>query len=116
MCLQDQDLGLLFWCGRETTIRRARGGSSNDVRPSNGLQSTRMNAEENTMHTQRLGNEGGSGSGLVLEGRRDGTLGLVVTGQTVDTRLDENEAELGVHVLAVRSRCLRTETAFLMRW
>lgn len=106
-----------------------------------------------------LRDEGRSGRGLVLEGRRELRLGAVVAGEAVDTRLDENEAELGVwsdagrgdacqRVLAdvfgdtalcagqgrqgrqpmavrsrdaplswrLRSRCLRTWTAFLMRW
>ena len=54
----------------------------------------------------RLGDKGGSGGGLVLEGGGNGTLGLVVTGKTVDTGLDKNEAELGVHVLAVALKVL----------
>ena len=49
----------------------------------------------------RLGNEGGSGSRVVLERRGDLLLGLVVTSKTVDTRLDQDETELGVLVLAV---------------
>lgn len=49
----------------------------------------------------RLSDDGAGGGGLVLPGRRKDTDGLVVTGQTVDTGLDENEAELGVLVLAV---------------
>jgi hypothetical protein len=69
----------------------------------------------------RLGNHGGSSRGLAGEplaitrlsggesskgnvqlpvGRKD-TDRLVVAGQTVDTRLNENETELGVLVLAV---------------
>lgn len=48
-----------------------------------------------------LGDEGGGGGGLVAPGGGQDTDGLVVTGQTVDTRLDQNEAELGVLVLAV---------------
>jgi hypothetical protein len=47
------------------------------------------------------GNEGGSSRRVVLEARGDLLLCLVVTGETVDTRLDENEAELRVLVLAV---------------
>ena len=60
-----------------------------------------------TLHYQndheggRLGNEGGSGSRVVLERRGDLLLGLVVTSKTVDTRLDQDETELGVLVLAV---------------
>ena len=49
----------------------------------------------------RLGNEGGSGSRVVLERRGDLLLGLVVAREAVNARLDENEAELGVLVLAV---------------
>lgn len=48
-----------------------------------------------------LGDEGGGGGGLVAPGGRQDTDGLVVTGQTVDTGLDQNQAELGVLVLAV---------------
>ena len=43
---------------------------------------------------------------LVLERRRDSTSGLVVARQAVDTRLNENETELGVHVLAVALKVL----------
>jgi hypothetical protein len=51
--------------------------------------------------------DNGAGSGgLVLPGRGEDTDGLVVTGQTVDTGLDENEAELGVLVLAVALKML----------
>ena len=46
-------------------------------------------------------NEGRGSRRIVLECWRDLLLRLVVTGKTVDTRLDENETELGVLVLAV---------------
>lgn len=49
----------------------------------------------------RLCDHGGGGRGLVLPGGGKDTDGLVVTGKTVDTGLDENQAELGVLVLAV---------------
>lgn len=49
----------------------------------------------------RLRDDGGGGGGLVSPGRGEDTDGLVVAGETVDTGLDENEAELGVLVLAV---------------
>lgn len=49
----------------------------------------------------RLGDKGGGGGGLVAPGGGQDTDGLVVAGQTVDTGLDQNEAELGVLVLAV---------------
>lgn len=51
--------------------------------------------------SHRLGDEGGGGGGLVAPGGGQDTDGLVVAGQTVDTGLDQNEAELGVLVLAV---------------
>lgn len=54
----------------------------------------------------RLGDEGGGGGGLVAPGGGQDTDGLVVTGQTVDTGLDQNEAELGVLVLAVALKVL----------
>lgn len=49
----------------------------------------------------RLSDDGAGGGGLVLPGRGQDADGLVVAGQAVDTGLDENEAELGVLVLAV---------------
>ena len=52
-------------------------------------------------NSYRLGDESGGGGGLVAPGGGQDTDGLVVTGQTVDTGLDQNEAELGVLVLAV---------------
>ena len=48
-----------------------------------------------------LRDNGAGSGGLVLPGRGQDTDGLVVTGETVDTGLDQNEAELGVLVLAV---------------
>lgn len=46
--------------------------------------------------------DNGAGSrALVLPGRGQDTNGLVVARQAVDTRLDENEAELAILVLAV---------------
>jgi hypothetical protein len=53
-----------------------------------------------------LGDEGGRGAGLVLPGGREDGPGLVVPGQTVDPRLDENEAELCVPVLSVALQVL----------
>lgn len=49
----------------------------------------------------RLCDKGGGGGALVAPGGGQDTDGLVVAGQTVDTGLDQNEAELGVLVLAV---------------
>lgn len=57
----------------------------------------------------RLRDQGAGGGGLVLPGRRQDTNGLVVAGQAVDTRLDENKAELGVLVLAVALEVLADE-------
>jgi len=54
----------------------------------------------------RLSDHGAGGRGLVLPGGREDADGLVVAGQTVDTRLDENQAELGVLVLAVALKVL----------
>ena len=48
-----------------------------------------------------LCDQGAGGGALVLPGGRQGADGLVVTGQAVDTGLDQNQAELGVLVLAV---------------
>ena len=53
-----------------------------------------------------LCNEGGCGGRVVLERWGDRLCLLVVSGKTVDTRLDENEAELGVLVLAVDLKVL----------
>ena len=49
----------------------------------------------------RLSDEGGGSRRVVLERRGDLLLGLVVAGETVNAGFDENEAELGVLVLAV---------------
>lgn len=49
----------------------------------------------------RLCDKGGGGGALVAPGGGQDTDGLVVAGQTVDAGLDQNEAELGVLVLAV---------------
>jgi hypothetical protein len=45
-------------------------------------------------------NRAGSGA-LVLPGRRHDADGLVVSGETVDSGLDKDEAELGVLVLSI---------------
>ena len=54
----------------------------------------------------RLCDKGGGGGALVTPGGGKDTDGLVVTGQTVDTGLDQNQAELGVLVLAVTLKVL----------
>jgi hypothetical protein len=48
-----------------------------------------------------LSNESRCVGSLVLPGGGNLLLGLVVASKTVDTRLDQNEAELGVPVLSV---------------
>lgn len=50
---------------------------------------------------RHLSDHGAGGGTLVLPGGREDTDGLVVAGQTVDTRLDQNETELAVLVVAV---------------
>lgn len=59
-------------------------------RPTNTIQSDNF-----------LSDKSAGGGTLVSPGRREHTDGLVVAGQTVDTGLDQNEAELAVHILAV---------------
>lgn len=49
----------------------------------------------------RLCDQSGSGGSLVAPGWGQDADGLVVAGKTVDTGLDENQAELGVLILAV---------------
>jgi len=61
----------------------------------------------------RLTDNGGGSGGLVLPGRGKDADGLVVAGKTVDTRLDENEAELGVLVLAVALKVLADSDSLL---
>jgi hypothetical protein len=53
-----------------------------------------------------LRNDGAGGGALVLPGRGHDADGLVVAGQAVDSRLDQNQAELGVLVLAVALKVL----------
>ena len=53
-----------------------------------------------------LGDEGGGGGGLVLPVGRELARGAVVAGEAVDAGLDEDEAELGVLVLAVALQVL----------
>ena len=61
----------------------------------------------------RLCDEGGGSGALVPPGGREDTNGLVVAGETVDTGLDENEAELGVLVLAVGGKVLADGNSLL---
>ena len=53
-----------------------------------------------------LSDDGAGGGALVLPGGGEDTVGLVVASETVDTRLDQNHAELGVAVLAVALKVL----------
>lgn len=50
---------------------------------------------------KRLSDQGAGSGALVLKGGREDTDGLVVAGQAVDPRLDQNETEFAVFVLAV---------------
>ena len=58
-------------------------------------------AESFLVSKVRLSDNGAGGRRLVAPGGGEDTDGLVVAGETVDARLDQNEAELGVLVLAV---------------
>lgn len=53
------------------------------------------------MTCRYLGNEGGSSGRIILERRRNLLLGLVVPRKPVNPRLDQDETELGVLILAV---------------
>ena len=68
----------------------------------------RPRSSKTTNHdtVRRLCDQGGGGGALVTPGGGEDTDGLVVTGQTVDTGLDQNQAELGVLVLAVTLKVL----------
>jgi hypothetical protein len=56
--------------------------------------------------TWHLCNQGACSGALVSPGWWEYSDGLVVSGQTVDAGLDENQAELGVLVLAVTLKVL----------
>jgi hypothetical protein len=66
----------------------------------------RVSSVNHTSSQIRLCDKGGSGGALVAPGGGKDTDGLVVAGQTVDAGLDENQAELGVLVLAVTLKVL----------
>jgi hypothetical protein len=53
-----------------------------------------------------LSDQGGGSAGLVLPGGGQLLYALVVAGKAVDAGLDQNEAELGVHVLVVALKVL----------
>ena len=63
----------------------------------------------------RLCDEGGGGGALVSPGWWKGADGLVVAGETVDTGLDQNEAELAVLVLAVALEVLADGNGLVAR-
>jgi hypothetical protein len=62
--------------------------------------------EEYPSQFGHLSNQGAGSGALVSPSRRKDTNGLVVTGETVDTGLNENETELAILVLAVALKVL----------
>jgi hypothetical protein len=60
-----------------------------------------------------LSKDGGRVGSLVLPGRRELLLGLVVAGKTVDTGLDQNKTELRVLVLSVGLKMLANSNRLL---
>lgn len=60
-----------------------------------------------------LGNQGRGGAGFVLPVGWQDSLDLVVTGQPVDTGLDQNQTELAVDVLAVTLQVLADRDGLL---
>lgn len=62
--------------------------------------------EEYRSQFGHLSNQGAGSGALVSPSRREDTNGLVVTGETVDTGLNENETELAILVLAVALKVL----------
>lgn len=62
---------------------------------------------------KKLRNKGSSGSRLVLPGWWKLTLSLVVSSQTVDTGLDENESVLAIDVLAGSLKMLADSNSLL---
>lgn len=65
------------------------------------------------MHFLDLSNQGAGGGALVSPGGREDTDGLVVTRKTVNTGLDQNEAELSILVLAVALKVLADRDSLL---
>merc|ERR1719324_1880900 len=53
-----------------------------------------------------LSHQGGGSGALVLPGWRQNSLGLVISGQSVDSALNQNESELGILVLPVSLKML----------
>lgn len=75
---------------------------------------TRVKTTSGLHSVSALCDNGAGSSRLVLPGRGEDTDGLVVAGQTVDSGLDENEAELGVLVLAVALKVLADGDSLLV--
>ena len=61
----------------------------------------------------RLSNQGRGGGGFILETRLERLGALVVSCETVDTRLDQDKTELGVLVLAVSLEVLAHANSLL---
>lgn len=64
----------------------------------------------------RLCDKGRGSGALVAPGGGQDTDGLVVAGQTVDAGLDQNQAELGVLVLAVTLKVLADSDGLDSSW
>jgi hypothetical protein len=91
---------------RTTTQRRAESCKEPEPFPEHPRPMTPFLTRRAQHIALRLGNEGAGGRGLVLPRGREDADGLVVAGQAVDAGLDENQAELGVLVLAVALKVL----------
>jgi hypothetical protein len=65
---------------------------------------------------KRLCDKGGGSGALVAPGGGQDTDGLVVAGETVNAGLDQNEAELGVLVLAVTLKVLADSDGLRNSW
>lgn len=78
----------------------------NSLTRESSISSTSLHQRPSQALISCLSDHGAGGGGLVLPVRGHDADGTVVTGETVDTGLDENEAELGVLVLAVALKVL----------
>lgn len=67
-------------------------------------------------NSTRLRDQGAGSGALVPPGRREDADGLVVAGQTVDTGLDQDEAELAVLVLAVALKVPADSDGLIEDW
>ena len=86
--------------------------SNHSARPLKAQRTSHSLNSDTTQHEHSC-NEGGSSCRIVLERWRNLLPCLVVAGETVDTRLNENEAELGVLVLAVDFQVLTDGNSLL---